>query len=70
MKKAFTIYVPDDCHVQMLNICISVQKKDLSTNGITVFTKGENGFDKDGEEWLFNIKGKAKKITLEGEVEE
>lgn len=68
MKKAFTIYIPEDCHVQMLNICISVEKKDLTTNGITVFTRGENEIDENGEEWFFRLKGNAQKIMLESGV--
>ena len=58
MKKAFTIYVEDDCKLSCVNVCVLVSKEDESTNGMTILTQDKKDFTGD-DEWLFKISGKA-----------
>lgn len=66
MKKAFTVYIPDDCYLRMTNLVVCVEKEDGSTNGVTVFTQDKNDITENND-WLFQVKGKAIRVT---EVEE
>lgn len=62
MKKAFTVYVPDGCHLKMLNATIFVEKNDGNENGLTVFTQGENDITENND-WLFQLKGNAIRVS-------
>lgn len=66
MKRAFTIYVPDDCHIKMLNATVLVEKDGGNENGITVFTQDEKDITENND-WLFRFKGNAIRVS---EVEE
>ena len=61
MKKAFTIYVDDDCKLNCVNVCVIVAKEDESNNGMTILTLDKKDFTGD-DEWLFKIDDKAARI--------
>ena len=60
MKRVFTICVPDDCYLKVANIVAVVEKKDHSTNGVTIFTSDSVGDEE--QEWIFTTNDKAKKM--------
>lgn len=59
MKKAFTIYVDDDCHVRGLQIAAAVERNDYTELGVTFFTIDERA---DNEAYLFKPTGAAEKL--------
>ena len=61
MKKAFTIYVDDDCKLNCINACVLVAKEDDSTNGMTILTLDKKDFT-GNDEWWFKIDDKAARI--------
>ena len=63
MKRAFTIYIPDDCYLKLLNACVLVEKENSNgkENGMTIFTMSKDDFKGD-DQFLFTITGKAERV--------
>lgn len=64
MNRAFTIYVPDDCELDAIQMTVVVKRKNGTSRGCTFFNKEELRND---EKWLFITDGKARHVK-ESEV--